>query len=157
MLDMRRRQFISVLAGAAAAWPHAGRAQRAGARTPRIGIIDDAPIWDHFRQGLRDLGYVEGQNIAIEYRSAEGDFDRLRLAALELALLPVNVMVVYGSPATRAARQATSKIPIVMIGIGDPVRARFVTNLAHPNGNITGNILLRLALHYPGGPAHRLS
>ncbi len=73
---------------------------------PRIGIIDDTPIWDHFRQGLRDLGCVEGQNIAIEYRTAEGNFDRLRQAALELALLPGNVLVVYGSPATRAeARQ----------------------------------------------------
>jgi ABC-type uncharacterized transport system substrate-binding protein len=139
---MKRRQFITLLGGAAAGWPLAARAQRTGAKIPRIGIIDDAPIWDHFRQGLRDLGYVGGQNIAIEYRSAAGNFDRLRQAALELASLPVNVIVVYGTPATRAARQATSKIPIVMIGIGDPVRARLVTNLAHPDGNITGNTIL---------------
>jgi ABC-type uncharacterized transport system substrate-binding protein len=139
---MKRRQFITLLGGAAAAWPLAARAQRTGAKIPRIGIIDDAPIWDHFRQGLRDLGYVGGQNIAIEYRSAAGNFDRLRQAALELASLPVNVIVAYGTPATRAARQATSKIPIVMIGIGDPVRARLVTNLAHPDGNITGNTIL---------------
>ena len=135
---MRRRNFIALLGGAAA-WPLAARAQQGGARIPRIGIIDDAPIWDHFRQGLHDLGYIEGRNIAIEYLSAEGDFDRLRQAARELASLPVNILVVYGSSATRAARQATSTIPIVMIGVGDPVRARFVTNLARPGGNVTGS------------------
>jgi putative tryptophan/tyrosine transport system substrate-binding protein len=138
---MRRRNFIALLGGAAA-WPLAARAQQGGARIPRIGIIDDAPIWDHFRQGLHDLGYIEGRNIAIEYRSAEGDFDRLRQAARELASLPVNILVVYGSSATRAARQATSTIPIVMIGVGDPVRARFVTNLARPGGNVTGTTSL---------------
>jgi putative tryptophan/tyrosine transport system substrate-binding protein len=134
---MRRRDFIKVI-GSTATWPLAARAQQGGVRIPRIGIIDDAPIWDHFRRGLHDLGYIEGRNIAIEYRSAEGDFDRLRQAAHELASLPVDVLVVYGSPATRAARQATSAIPIVMISVGDPVRARFVTNLARPGGNITG-------------------
>ena len=137
----KRRNFIALLGGAAA-WPLAARAQQGGARIPRIGIIDDAPIWDHFRQGLHDLGYIEGRNIAIEYRSAEGDFDRLRQAARELASLPVNILVVYGSSATRAARQATSTIPIVMIGVGDPVRARFVTNLARPGGNVTGTTSL---------------
>ena len=134
---MKRREFISWLSGAAA-WPMVAGAQQGGVRIPRIGSIDDAPIWDHFRQGLHDLGYIEGRNIAFEYRSAEGDFDRLRQGALELASLPVNILVVYGSPATRAARQATSTIPIVMIGVGDPVRARFVTNLARPGGNVTG-------------------
>ena len=138
---IKRREFFKVL-GSAAAWPLAARAQQGGARIPRIGIIDDAPIWDHFRQGLHDLGYIEGRNIAIEYRSAEGDFDRLRQAARELASLPVNILVVYGSSATRAARQATSTIPIVMIGVGDPVRARFVTNLARPGGNVTGTTSL---------------
>jgi len=133
---VRRREFIALVGGATAAWPLASRAQQP--RVPRVGIIDDTPIWDHFRQGLNDLGYAEGRNIAVEYRSADGNFDRLRQAALELAALPVNVLVTYGSPATRAARQATSTIPIVMIGVGDPVRARFVTNLAHPGGNITG-------------------
>jgi putative ABC transport system substrate-binding protein len=138
---LKRREFITLLGGAAV-WPLAVRAQQGGARIPRIGIIDDAPIWDHFRQGLHDLGYIEGRNIAIEYRSAEGDFDRLRQAARELASLPVNILVVYGSSATRAARQATSTIPIVMIGVGDPVRARFVTNLARPGGNVTGTTSL---------------
>jgi putative tryptophan/tyrosine transport system substrate-binding protein len=139
---MKRREFIALLGGAAVIWPLAARAQQGSVRIPRIGIIDDAPIWDHFRQGLHDLGYIEGRNIAIEYRSAEGDFDRLRQAARELASLPVNILVVYGSSATRAARQATSTIPIVMIGVGDPVRARFVTNLARPGGNVTGTTSL---------------
>jgi putative ABC transport system substrate-binding protein len=135
---MKRREFITLLSGAAA-WPVAARAQPTGRRIPRIGIIDDAPIWDHFRQGLRDNGYVVGQNVALEYRAAQSNVDLLRRAALELAALPVNVFVTNGTPATRAARQATSTIPIVMIGVGDPVRAGFVTNLARPEGNITGN------------------
>src|SRR5262249_35763908 len=134
--QLRRREFISLLGGAAA-WPVAARAQQAE-KAPRIGIIDDAPIWDHLRQGLRDLGYVEGRNIAIEYRSAGGNFDRLRRAAVELAAVPVNVIVAFGSTATRAARKATSTTPIVMIAIGDPVRAGFVSNLARPDQNITG-------------------
>ena len=137
ILRVTRREFVAAL-GSAAAWSLMARAQQGIVRIPRIGIIDDAPIWDHFRQGLHDLGYIEGRDIAIEYRSAEGDFDRLRQAARELASLPVNILVVYGSSATRAARQATSTIPIVMIGVGDPVRARFVTNLALPGGNVTG-------------------
>lgn len=137
---MQRREFIT-LVGAAAVWPLTSAAQPVGP-IPRIGIIDDGPAWDPFRQGLRDLGYVVGQNIAIEYRSADAKVDRLRQAALELASLPVNVIVTYGSPATHAAQQSTSIIPIVMIGIGDPVRAGFVADLARPNGNITGNSIL---------------
>jgi putative tryptophan/tyrosine transport system substrate-binding protein len=137
---MKRRDFITFLGGAIIVTPLAVHAQQSTIGTPHIGIIiDDTPIWDHFRQGLHDLGYVEDQNIIIHYRSAQGDFDRLRQAAHELVSMQVNVIVVYGTPATRAARQMTSTIPIVMIGIGDPVRARLVTNLAHPNGNITGN------------------
>jgi putative tryptophan/tyrosine transport system substrate-binding protein len=135
---MKRREFITLFGGAAIAAPLPARAQQPTIRTPHIGIIDDAPIWDHFRQGLRDLGYVDGRNIVIDYRSAQGDVDQLRQAARELASLPVNVLVASGTPATRAARQATSTIPIVMINVGDPVRARFVMDLAHPGGNITG-------------------
>ena len=135
---MRRREFIASV-GAITAWPLAVRAQQPTSRIPRIGIIDDdTQLWDQFRKGLRDLGYVEGRNIAIESRSVEGNFDRMRRAALELASRPVDVIVVYGSTATRAALQATSTIPIVMIGVGDPVRARFVTNLARPDRNVTG-------------------
>ena len=135
---MRRREFVSLVAGAAA-WPLAARAQGAGVGMPRIGIIDDEPLWDNFRQGLRDLGYIENQNIAIEYRSAEGKVDRLVQAARELVSLPVNAIVVFGSTAARAARQATLTIPIVGIAIGDPVRAGFAVSLARPGGNMTGN------------------
>ena len=140
---MKRRTFIAGLGGAAA-WPLMARAQQGVVRIPRIGIIDDlgptlsARTWNHFRQGLHDLGYIEGRNIAIEYRSAVG-FDQLRQAARELASLPVNILVVYGSVGTRAARQTTSTIPIVMMAVGDPVRARFVTSLARPGGNVTGS------------------
>ena len=139
---MRRRDFITLLAGAAAAWPLAARAQQPVSKMPRIGIIDPAAMWDHFRQGLRDLGYVEGGNIAIEYRSAEETPDRLVAAATELVQLPVDVIVSFGSQATQAAKQATTTIPIVMAAIGDPVRAGFVASLAHPGGNITGNTIL---------------
>src|SRR5207247_274229 len=109
---------------------------------PRIGIIDDAPIWDHFRRGLRDAGYIEGRNLLIEYRSAEGQPGRLAAAARELASLPVDIIVTSGTAATRAAQQATTTIPIVMIAIGDPVRAGLVPNLARPGGNTTGNSML---------------
>jgi putative tryptophan/tyrosine transport system substrate-binding protein len=138
---LKRRDFITLLGGAAATWPLAARAQQTG-RMQRIGIIDNAAIWDHFRQGLSDLGYVEGGNIAIEYRSAEGRPERLVAAATELAELPVDVIVTYGSTATQVAKRATTTIPIVMIGIGEPVRAGFVASLAHPGGNITGNTIL---------------
>ena len=134
---MRRRQFIAGL-GSTAAWPVVARAQGAPVRIPRMGLMDDDPLWDNFRQGLRDLGYVENQNIAIEYRSAESNVDRLAQAARELVALPVDVIVVNGSPAARAAQQATSTIPIVMVMIGDPVRAGFVASLARPGGNMTG-------------------
>jgi len=139
---MRRREFIT-LVGGATAWPlAAARAQQSAARLPRIGIIDNSSIWDNFRQGLRDLGYIEGQSIVIEYRSAEGKVDRLNQAARELASLPVNVIAVAGSTAARAAQRATSTIPIVMIAIGDPVRAGFAASLARPGGNMTGTSVL---------------
>ena len=138
---MRRREFITLLGGATA-WPLAARAQQQATKVPRIGIIDDAPIWDHFRQGLRDLGYIDGQNIAIEYRSAGGQPDRLALAASDLARLPVDVIVTSGTAASRAAQQATPAIPIVIIAIGDPVRAGLVASLARPGWNITGNTIL---------------
>ena len=137
---MRRREFITLLGGAAATWLTA-RAQRQ-AKSPRIGIIDDAPIWDHFRQRLRDLGYIGGQNIAFEYRSGDGQPDRLATVTGDLARLPVDVLVTSGSAASHAAQQATTTIPIVMIAIGDPVRAGLAASLARPGGNITGNTIL---------------
>jgi putative ABC transport system substrate-binding protein len=137
---MIRRQFITLLGGAAAAWPLAARAQLP--KIPRIGIIDDAPIWDNFRRGLRELGYIEGRNITIEYRSAEGRPERLHTVASELAGLPVDIIATYGTPASQAAKLATATIPIVMISIGDPVRAGLVASFARPGGNITGLTIL---------------
>ena len=142
---MRRREFLGILGCAvtwpAVTWPLSAQAQRS-AKLVRIGIIDDAPIWDNFRQGLREAGYIEGQNLAIEYRSAEGQPDRLAAAAQELVGLPVDIIAVSGTVATRAAQQATTTIPIVMIAIGDPIRAGLVTSLAKPGGNTTGNAIL---------------
>jgi putative ABC transport system substrate-binding protein len=138
---MQRRRFITLLGGTVAAWPFAARAQQA-AVIPRIGIIDDAPMWNAFRQGLRDLGYLEGRNIAIEYRTAEGKPDRLAAAVAELVRVPVAVIITFGTPPTVAAKQATTTIPVVMIGIGDPVQAGLAQSLARPGGNITGNTIL---------------
>jgi putative ABC transport system substrate-binding protein len=140
MHDLSRRGVIGLIGGAAA-WPLAARAQQL-VKIPRIGIIDDAPIWDHFRRGLRDAGYLEQRNIAFEYRSAEGQPERLAAAAKQLAGFPVDIIVTSGTAATQAAQQATGTIPIVMIAIGDPVRAGLVPNLARPGGNITGNSML---------------
>ena len=137
---LKRRSFITLLVGSAT-WPLVARAQQS-VKIPRIGIIDDAPIWDHFRRGLRDTGYLEGREIAFEYRSADGQPERLAAAAKELAAVPVDIIVTSGTAASRAAQQATSTIPIVMIAIGDPVRAGLVPNLGHPGGNITGNSML---------------
>jgi len=137
---MRRREFITLIGGAAAAVsPLSAWGQQP---TKIIGIIDDAPMWDHFRRGLRELGNIEGRDIAIEYRSTDRQPDRLAAVAKELASLSVDVIATSGSAATRAAKQATTTIPIVMIAIGDPVRAGFVASLARPGGNITGNTIL---------------
>jgi putative ABC transport system substrate-binding protein len=138
---VKRREFITLI-GSTAAWPLAARAQQSLLKMPRIGIIDPAAQWDPFRQGLRDLGYTEGRNIALEHRSTEETPGRLAATATELAQLPVDIIVSFGSQATRAAKQATTTIPIVMRAIGDPVRAGFVASLAHPGGNITGNTIL---------------
>jgi ABC-type uncharacterized transport system substrate-binding protein len=137
-----RRKFLATLGGAAAVWPLAARAQQRPMKIPHIGIIDEGPIWDHFRRGLNQLGYVEGRDLAIEYRFARGQPDQLGAVASDLASLSVDVIVSSGSAATRAAQQATTMIPIVMIAVGDPVRAGFVRSLARPGGNITGNTIL---------------
>jgi putative ABC transport system substrate-binding protein len=139
---MRRRDLIKAIAGSAAVWPFATRAQQRSPKIPRIGIIDDAPIWDQFRRGLSDLGYVEGRDITIEYRSSEGRPDRLVAAAADLAKLPVDVFVTWGSAPTRAAQHATTTIPIVMTAVGDPIKAGFVQSLARPGANVTGSTIL---------------
>src|SRR6266567_1197799 len=144
MSDMRRREFTALVGGAGlllAVKVRRARAQQS-AKIPRIGILDDAPMWQAFRQALRDLGYVEGQNIAYEYRYGEGAPDRLATVAAELVRRPVDLIATYGTPATYAAKEATATIPIVMIGVGDPVRAGLVASLARPGANITGNTVL---------------
>jgi putative tryptophan/tyrosine transport system substrate-binding protein len=137
---MRRRDFFTLL-GSAAAWPLAAYAQQP-ARVPRIGIIDDAPMWHSFRQALRELGYVEGYSVNYEYRYSEGVPDRLAAAVGELVRRPVDLIAAYGTPPIEAAKAATTTIPIVMIGVGDPVRVGLVASLARPGGNITGNTVL---------------
>ena len=137
---MKRREFVA-LVGGAAAWPLAARAQQP-AHVPRIGIVDDAPMWHSFRQALREFGYVEGESLNYEYRYSEGVPDRLAAVVGELIRRPVDLIAAYSTPPVEAAKAATTTIPIVMIGVGDPVRAGLVASLAHPGGNITGNTVL---------------
>jgi putative ABC transport system substrate-binding protein len=139
---MRRREFIQGIAGSATVWPLAAHAQSATGRIQRIGIIDDSPSWDPFRQQLRELHYVEGQNLAYVYLRTDGSPGQLDAAAAVLAQLPVNVIAAFGTPRAKAAQRATKTIPIVAISISDPVKAGLVTSLAHPSGNITGNTIL---------------
>jgi putative ABC transport system substrate-binding protein len=139
---MRRRNFIAGLASTTAGWPLAARAQSAASKVQRIGIIDDSPSWDPFRQQLRELNYVEGQNLTYVYLRTDGSPDQLDAAAMALAQLPVNVIVAFGTPRAKAAQRATKTIPIVAISISDPIGSGLVTSLAHPAGNITGNTIL---------------
>src|SRR5215831_19318239 len=132
---MRRRTFIALL-GSAAAWPLPAGAQQAG-KIARIGIIDDSVHWNAFRQGLRDLGYLEGQNIAFDYAYGDGVPERLAEAVAVLVRRQVDVIATFGTPASFAAKQATTTIPIVMISIGDALRTGLVPSLARPGGNIT--------------------
>ena len=145
---MKRRDFIvGLLGGAAVASPLAGQAQSDG-KAPRIGFLTrktDASVSaqiDAFRRGLRDLGWLEGKSINIEYRNAEGNLDRLLPLAAELVALNVNVIVTVDTPPTQAAKQATDTIPIVVAVSADPVGAGLVKSLAHPGGNTTGLSLL---------------
>src|SRR5262249_11144573 len=153
MSDMRRREFAALIGGVGlllAVKVRRARGQQS-TKIPRIGIIDDSPIWNAFRHGLRDLGYLEGGNIAFDYEYGDGVPDRLSEAAAALVRRPVDVIATYATPASLAAKQATTTIPIVMISIGDPVRAGLVPSLARPGGNITGNTILG-----PDGGAKRL-
>jgi putative ABC transport system substrate-binding protein len=137
---MRRREVITLIGGAAVAWPLAARAQQA--KVPRIGYLVTgspvSPVIDAFRQGLRERGYVEGQNIVIELRVAEGQLERFPALASELVRLKVDVIVAPNTPAARAVQQATTTIPVVVPVMGDPVRDGLVASLARPGGNITG-------------------
>jgi putative ABC transport system substrate-binding protein len=139
---MRRREFITLIGGAAAAWPIATRAQQHS--IPVVGFLGalSASSWatrvEALRAGLRDLGYVEGKNIVIEFRWAEGNYDRLVDLAGELVRLKVDVLVTHGTPGVLAAKQATSTIPIVMAVVGDALGSGVVSSLARPDRNVTG-------------------
>ena len=136
---MKRREFITLVGGAAAAWPLHAKAQRRG--MPKVGFLTLAvtlePYWSFFRQGLRELGYVEGKNIQLELRAAQGA-NLLPDLAAELVRLKVDVIATVQGTAAEAAKQATKEIPIVLAPVGDPVALGLVTSLARPGGNITG-------------------
>src|SRR6266545_5223697 len=139
----KRREFISLLGGAAAAWPLAVRAQQLS-RVPRIGVLllgtptSFAPRTQAFVEGLRDLGYVEGRTVAIEWKWGQDRDDLLPDLAAELVRSQVDVIVTGGTPPTKALKNATRTIPIVMAIVGDPVAAGLVESLARPGGNVTG-------------------
>ena len=140
---MDRRAFLATLAGGLLAAPLAAAAQQAG-KVYHIGMLErtstaiNAANLDGFRRGLRELGYVEGKNFVIEYRSADGRDDRYPVLAAELVRLKVDLIVTRGTPAALAAKNATGTIPVVMTGIGDPVGQGVIASLARPGGNVTG-------------------
>ena len=136
---MRRREFITLLSGVAVGWPLAARAERPPFL---VGMIGPSPYWHYFHDAMRDLGYSEGQNVKYELRTDKGEPAKLAEAARELASIPVDVVVASGSPATQAAQVATQTIPIVMVAVGDPIRAGVVASLAHPGRNVTGTSFL---------------
>jgi putative tryptophan/tyrosine transport system substrate-binding protein len=136
---MRRRDFIKVIAGSATVWPLATRAQQSR-KVPLIGVLWPNPpaTFEYMRDGLKDLGYIEGQNIRFEYRWAEGALDQLSELALGLVRIPVDLIVTLAPPATLAAQRATRTIPIVFVAMGDPLASGVVASLARPDANLTG-------------------
>src|SRR6516165_8127919 len=142
MPALRRREFITLIGGAAAAWPLAAHAEQRDQQA-RVGILTQGgalanPLFAAFRQEMRRLGYVEDRNLVLEFRSAADDPKRLPELAAELVRLPVDVILVEGTGAARAAKEATSSIPIVMGVAAEPLGAGLVSNLARPDGNVTG-------------------
>ncbi len=138
---MKRREFITLLGGVAATWPLAASAQ---SKTPRIGFMGnstaalEANLVDAFREGLREHGYEEGRNIVIEYRWADGNYERFPALVAELIAAKVEVIVTAGTPAALAMKNATTTVPLVMVAVGDPVGTGLVPSLARPGANLTG-------------------
>ena len=139
-----RRAFITLLGGAAAAWPLAARAQQPAGKVWQIGVLEttsealNAGNLEAFRKALREAGYIEGQNLVIAYRSADGRAERFPELAAELVRRKLDLIVTRGTPAAQAAKNATATIPIVMAAIGEPLGVGVVASLAHPGGNVTG-------------------
>lgn len=148
---MRRREFIARLA-ATVSWPSAARAQQH--KVWRVGWLDagSAPRdnFEAFRQGLKELGYAEGMDMVIEQRFAHGNIDRLPILAVDLVRMNVDVILAVASFAVQAAKGATTEVPIVMTGVGDPVRSGFVASITRPGGNITGlgNVSIDISSKY---------
>jgi len=149
MLDLRRRQFITLL-GVAAAWPLAARAQQSIVKARRLGMLlpgaPPEPLVEALLERLRELGYREGRDVVFELRWAQGKNERLTELASELVAAKVDVLTTISTPAALAARKATTTIPIVFTGVGDPVGAGVVPSLSHPDGNATGLSLLATEL-----------
>jgi putative ABC transport system substrate-binding protein len=148
---IRRREFISTLCGIAASWPLAASAQQRS--IPVIGLLSarssgsSVQVLAAFGQGLREAGYVEGRNVTIEYRWADGRFDRLPALARELVRIPVDVIGSFGGPVTaQAARSATTTIPIAFITGDDPVESGLVASISRPGGNLTGVYFFSVSL-----------
>jgi putative ABC transport system substrate-binding protein len=141
---MRRREFIELLGGVAVGWPLTAHAQQGG-KIFRVGFLGSATAAgsakavEALRTGLRELGYVDGTNIVIEFRWAEGIYDRLPRLVGELLTTGIHVLITHGTPGTRAAKQATTTTPIVMAISGDAIATGLVSNLARPEANITGS------------------
>ena len=150
---MKRREFITLLGGAAAAWPLAAQAQQADGcggsacsciwpRTTRIY----RPAWLHFREGLQELGWIDGRNIRIEYRFGAGNTDRYRDYAAELISLGPDVILVSSGSALAAVQKTTRTVPIVFVNVSDPVGAGYVASLARPGANTTGFTLFEYSI-----------
>ena len=141
--SVSRRTFLATAAGAVLAGPLAARAQQAG-KLHRIGFLGNSTaalesnLVEPWREGLRELGYVEGRDVVVEYRWAEGHYERFPALIAELIALKVDVIVTAGTPASLAVKRATATIPVVMVAVGDPVGTGLVASLARPGGNLTG-------------------
>jgi putative ABC transport system substrate-binding protein len=145
---VRRRDFIALVGGAVAAWPVMARGQQA---MQVVGVLRLTSLLDSmeyvaaFRQGLKESGFIEGQNVGIEYRWAEGQSDRLPVLAAELVRREVAVLAAIGSESAVVAKSATTNIPIVLAGASDPIAVGLVVSLNRPGGNITGVTMLPMS------------